>query len=97
MPHQLVIPVVRQPEYEISIEQFDELSFLHCRVVQWTPSVCRALRRDFDTFSNLHGGPFFVVGTDDPKLPKFLRLFGFRPDGTCHDIDGTERPLFRRD
>lgn len=97
MPHSIVVPVIRRADYCVSIEQFDDTTLLHCVVRKWTTRVFRELREDFETLRRLHGGPFFVVDTDDPKLPKFLAKFGFIPHARCLDIDGNPRTMYTKD
>ena len=80
--HLKVIPVIRKPEYIVSIEQWDDLSFLHCSVTKWSHMVARRLRKDFEALCELHGGPFRALDNGSPTQSKFLKHFGFRRIGT---------------
>lgn len=95
---QLKVPVIRRPEYTLSLEQANRRDcFIHCDIhVRWTPKVKEALGRDFAILKDLHGGPFLALHEPgDAKHLKFLRLYGFRRlftrlvDGRLHEIHTT--------
>lgn len=89
MPHSLIVPVIQAPEYRVGLEHCDDLTLVHCTIdVPWTSSVRRRALRDFGTLLRLHGGPLYALEVDDdPRHPKFLRLFRFRVVGTSQNAD----------
>ena len=97
MPHQLVVPVVRKPDYQIGFEQFDDLTLVHVTFSRWNREVYRNVSEDFNQLYELHGGPLFAISIDDPRQPKFLKMFGFRPVDDCRELDGTPRTLYQKD
>ncbi len=97
MPHALVVPVVRRKDYDMSIEQFDDMTFAHCRVYRWSRQVFEAMRGDVEAFVRLHGGPLYAMDNDDPRQRKFLRIFGFKPHGSCEEFGGIPRTLYKKD
>lgn len=95
--HEIVIPVIQRPDYCVWMERPKiGMTFLHCKVSRWNPRVLRALTRDVDVLQDLHQDAFYALGTDDPKFPKFLALFGFVEVGRVPNTDGVMRPLYER-
>jgi hypothetical protein len=94
--HQLKVPVVRRPEYVLYLEQADhDLTFAHCDVYTWSPSVCRKLLADWETLKGLHGGPIRALHTPgDRKHLKFLTLLGFTRVILYRDDAGRLREVF---
>jgi hypothetical protein len=77
------VPVVRRPDYTISLEQDSGRTFLHCEVRRWTAPVARAFRADVDAVMGLHGGPIYAAslnphGGDHAKWRRFVTRHGFR-------------------
>lgn len=72
------VPVIRKRDYTVFIEQLD-VTFIHCDVKRWSPSVCKALRKDSNALFELHGGPWFAL--NEPlgckKHARFMELMGF--------------------
>jgi hypothetical protein len=74
--HEAKVPVVKRPEYTVSLEQINpETAFLHCTIlVPWTGRVRRKFTDDLDQLYALHGGPFYAFASpDDIKLHRFLK------------------------
>lgn len=95
--HSLIVPVVVRPDYQIGYEHADGVTFAHCTVTRWTHEVRKSLRDDFETALGLHGGPLYaVLDPARPRLPKFLRSFGFTPCGTVRDLTGRIVPIYER-
>lgn len=97
--HALIVPVVKRPEYTISLEQPNpDATFAHCTIhVPWTGRVRRQLTEDWKRLTDLHGGPFYVlIPPLDVKLQHFVRLFGFKPELTLTDIStGSSELIYR--
>ena len=94
--HSLVIPVIRKPEYQVSIEQWADWSFLHCDIRKWNHTVAKRLRKDFESFCALHGGPFRALDNGSPTQSKFLKHFGFRLIDFAFNAEGVRMPLYER-
>lgn len=91
------VPVCRRPEYEITYENFEEVTFLHMEMkAPWTPRVRRQFQVDLNMLLALHGGPGFVVSpAGDKKHHKFLSQFGFECVGPITMLDGSAKLIFR--
>lgn len=77
--HEAKVPVIRRPEYTVSLEQINpETAFAHVDIhVPWTASVRRRFSEDLDRFYEIHGGPLYTgIRPDDLKLQRFTRLMG---------------------
>lgn len=72
------VPVINRPDYTVYIEQ-QQIAFMHCDVRRWTPDVRKSLKRDWDAFFEMHGGPLYAVNepTGCTKHQKFMRQMGF--------------------
>jgi hypothetical protein len=96
-----LVPVIRRPEYTVSLEQISpDTPIVHCVVnVPWTGSVCKKLRSDVDTFMSLHGGPLHTgISPSNTKLQRFARLMGARHTATYTEItSGRTLLIFTRD
>lgn len=54
------------------------MTFVHCEVKLWSPSVHKKLTEDWGLLKRLHGGTLFALHSPgDRKHEKFLNLFGF--------------------
>ena len=74
------IPVIIRPDYIFYIEQFEGVQFMHCDVFKWNKTVLNELKKDWFTFTELHGGPLFCVKEQDsPAYLKFIKKLGFKP------------------
>lgn len=86
------VPIINRPDYTVFIEH-NEHTFMHCDIRRWTPEVRKALRKDWDAFFEMHGGPLYAV--NEPagclKHQKFMRQMGFEHLATVDQII-----LFRR-
>lgn len=86
---------VDKPEYNLIVEDWrsDEaqMTFLHCSVHIWAPSVLKMIKADVALLRERVRGPIYATGpiTDD-KWMRFVKLFGFE-----HLIDyGDDRKIF---
>lgn len=99
--HEPKVPVIRRPEYTVSLEQINpETSIVHCDLhVPWTGSVRKKLSADVDTFMGLHGGPLHTgISPSNTKLQHFARLMGARHTATYTEItSGRTLLIFTRD
>jgi hypothetical protein len=99
--HELIVPVVRRPEYTISLEQPNpETTFAHCSIhVPWTGRVRRQITEDWEAVKRLHGGPFYaLIPPRDTKLQRFARLFGFGLELVLTDLTtGQPSLIFKLD
>lgn len=73
------IPVIIRPEYIYYIEDVNGAPFMHCDVFKWSPSIWKALKKDFFTFAELHGGPLYACKEyETTGYLKFLKGLGFK-------------------
>ena len=81
------VPIINRADYTVYIEH-NQHTFMHCDVKRWTPEVRKALRRDWDAFFEMHGGPLFAVNepTGCQKHQKFMRQMGFDYLGKSGDL-----------
>ena len=74
------IPVIVRPDYMFAIEQFQDGQFMHCEVTNWNKTVFKELKKDWETFTELHGGPLYCAKEQDtPSYLKFIKALGFKP------------------
>ena len=74
------VPVIVRQDYIFAIEQFQDGQFMHCEVHNWSPKVFKELKKDWFTFTELHGGPLFCAKEQDtPAYLKFIKQLGFKP------------------
>lgn len=72
-------PITINTQYDPNTIENRLFVFVHCDVKRWTPSVKRALSRDFNLLISLIDMPLFAMHTNgDTKHLKFLTLFGFK-------------------
>lgn len=77
--HEALVPVVKRPEYTLSLEQINpDTTFVHCSIqVPWTGRVRKQLAADVKALMDLHGGPLHArIAPEDMKLQRFARLMG---------------------
>jgi hypothetical protein len=73
------IPVIIRPDYKFYIEEFQGLPFMHCDVHNWSPEVFKALKKDWNTFTDLHGGPLYCCKEyETTGYLKFIAALGFK-------------------
>lgn len=73
------IPVIVRPDYIFYIENVNGACFMHCDVLKWNTAVFKQLKQDWNTFSELHGGPLFCVKEQDTTgYKKFIKSLGFK-------------------
>lgn len=80
-------PVVVKDDYTVwyeavvieSLELPVTKIFIHCEVYRWTPTVKKALKKDFRLLRSLTVMPIFAMHNyGDRKHFKFLDMFGFQ-------------------
>lgn len=77
------IPVIQTPNYTVYFQSILindlEYTFVHCDVREWSLTVLRSLRSDWNCLLDLHNAPLLALSEDgDEKHKKFLELFGFK-------------------
>jgi hypothetical protein len=73
------IPVIIRPDYIFYIEDVDGNQFMHCDVVKWNKTVFKELKKDWNTFTKLHGGPLFACKEHETTgYLKFIKSLGFK-------------------
>lgn len=74
------VPIIVRPNYVFTIEQFEGGQFIHCAVLKWNKTVFKELKKDWLTFTELHGGPLYCAKEQDsPSYLKFIKALGFKP------------------
>jgi hypothetical protein len=90
--------VVDRPEYALIVDDWHnesagdaQMTFLHCDVHIWAPSVLKDIQRDVKLLRACVRGPIYATGTiTNNKWVRFVKLFGFE-----HLIDyGNGRKMF---
>ena len=73
------IPVIIRPDYKFYIEEHEGLPFMHCDVYNWSPTVFKKLKKDWNSFTELHGGPLFCCKeVETTGYLKFIAALGFK-------------------
>jgi hypothetical protein len=73
----------------------DQFLLAHIRVYRWSPSVCKKLRAEFNTFRTICKAPLFACAeTMDAKWFKFVSMLGFKYLQDVPINNGETRPLF---
>jgi hypothetical protein len=73
------IPVIIRPDYVFYIELHQGFPFMHCDVFKWNPTVFKELKNDWNTFTELHGGPLFCCKEQETTgYLKFIKALGFK-------------------
>jgi len=75
------IPVIQREHYTVYYEGLqlpdgDVSVFVHCDVHKWSPSIKRALIKDFNTLTSLRNADVYC-DRHSGKQEKFIRIFGF--------------------
>ena len=92
--------LIKRPEYHLELEHTPlsngHVAFsLHFEVFQWSPSVYRQMKRDWDSIRPLIDAPIFAANVDeDDKWVKFITRFGFRYFKQVVGTDGSQRGLY---
>lgn len=77
--HYLKVPIICRQHYRFRLERHFHGAFAHCDVYNWSPTIAKALIKDWRTFRELHGGPIYVLhnhSTGDLQR-KFLKMLDF--------------------
>lgn len=87
-------PVAIQPTYTIYFERFDNKTWTHADVHQWSPKIAKEFRDVHHLLSMIHKEPFYCL-VDNFKLEKFVKFLGYNfiTDACC--TDGVTRRIFR--
>lgn len=85
--------VVDRPEYALTVEDWRngiaQMTFLHCDVHIWAPSVLKSIQRDVQLLRECVRGPIYASGPNtDKKWVRFVKLFGFE------HLSGEDRKIF---
>lgn len=89
------IPVIVRPDYVFYIEDFVGHQFMHCDVVNWNKTVLKELKKDWNTFTELHGGPLYCAKEQDtPSYLKFIKQLGFKPYSIVQGVSGNEIHIY---
>lgn len=85
------IPVIVRPDYVFSIEYHEGGHFMHCEVRNWNKTVFKELQRDWETFTDLHGGPLYCAKEQDtPSYLKFIKALGFKHYMVVQGVSGND-------
>lgn len=91
------VPVIIKPDYVVSFERYNDMTWIHCSVNKWSPTVCRGLSQDFESLVYLHDDPIYAIHEiGDVKHEKFLALFKFNYLHAIIGDDGIERHVYIR-
>jgi hypothetical protein len=91
------VPVIIKPEYVVSFERYNELTWIHCHVNKWSPAIRRNLSQDFESLVHLHDDPIYAIHEiGDTKHEKFLALFQFQFLQSIVGSDNVERHVYLR-
>ena len=78
-PSCVKIPVIIRPDYVFEIEDYYGMHFMHCSVLNWNKRVFKELKKDWNTFTELHGGPLFCCKeVETTGYLKFTKALGFK-------------------
>jgi len=89
------IPVIVRPDYVFAIEQYQDGQFMHCEVYNWNTTVFKQLKKDWFTFTELHGGPLYCAKEQDtPGYLKFIKALGFKPYITVQGVSGNDIHIY---
>lgn len=91
------VPVIIKPDYVVSFERYNDMTWIHCQVTKWTSHVRRNLSKDFESLVYLHDDPIYAIHEiGDSKHEKFLALFKFQYLQPIMGEDGIERHVYLR-
>lgn len=97
MGYETRVPVIVKPEYEVLFQRYDGLTWIHCNVKKWSPTIRRQLSQDFESLVYLHDDPIFAIHEiGDTKHEKFLALFKFTFLRSIVGTDNVERHVYIR-
>lgn len=70
-------------DYEVFVEEKEGLPFIHCTVYNWTPSVYKRLKKDWEQAvksldSDTVSAVFSAIKEGDKNSLKFQKLFGMK-------------------
>lgn len=87
-------PVIVGSSFEVCVEQFQGVSWLHCDVVKFTPSVLRELKAAWRQFTAKAERDFYVLRDTQQGKPTahFLRAAGFVKH---KDVPGTAWEIWK--
>ena len=88
-----MVPTIDREHYTVWYERVEapdnSFTFVHCDVRKWTPTIKRALLKDFQSLASLVDTHLFALhDLDDTKHTKFLTMFGFKPVYQGSDLPG---------
>jgi len=91
------VPVIRRDAYTLSLEQYENLTFVHMNVYKWTKTVREEFTSSLDKLMELHRGPLFAIHEPvNNKQRKFFMMFGFEYYQDVLGMDGETRHLYIR-
>lgn len=91
------VPVILKPDYVVSFERYNDMTWIHCDVNKWSPTVRRNLSHDFESLVYLHDDPIYAIHEiGDSKHEKFLALFKFQFLQPIVGTDNVERHVYLR-
>lgn len=89
------IPVIVRPDYVFAIEQYQDGQFMHCEVYNWNKTVFKELKKDWNIFTELHGGPLYCAKEQDtPGYLKFIKALGFKPYIIVQGVSGNDIHIY---
>jgi hypothetical protein len=89
------IPVIVRPDYVFYIEDVTGHSFMHCDVFKWNKTVFKELKKDWNTFTDLHGGPLYACKERDTAgYMKFIKALGFKFLQPIKGVNGNEVNIY---
>ena len=74
------------------------VTFVHCDVLAWSPSIAKQMRADFDALYEMHGGPMFAINQPYgcKKHRKFMQMHGFSFEREVIGLAGQAVAIFKR-
>lgn len=73
----------------------DQFLLAHIRVLNWSPSICKRIIKEWRLFRSIVTAPLFACPeVDDERWVKFVSLLGFKPLQQVICENGASRPLF---
>lgn len=95
------IRVLERPEYLFEIDEYldaagHQFLYAHLRVFKFTPSVFKAIKKDWSVFRQHIVSPLFAIGeVEDAKWVKFVTSLGFVPAMDVVCLNGERRLMYR--
>lgn len=91
------VPIIIKPNYVVSFERYNDMTWIHCIVDKWSPTIRRNLSQDFESLVHLHDDPIYAIHEiGDLKHEKFLALFKFQFLQPIVGADNVERHVYLR-